>query len=617
MSKFYKWKRKNLPVCGVDTETYNDPSFGLKSIQVAMPDDTVHYFTTDDWSRSDLEIRSEVVDKFVDFIKAYGEETSAIFAFFNLKFDFSQMVCRLLQRFQYTTEKGCRKSGMMKIVETDLNIYKVELYVSRHKIEFIDISNFLTGGATLDQACKDWIKRGKVGVESKDFLKAPATDLERSYAMEDARLTRDLFVKLDEEGVVQEDRFITIASRTMTLFKEYCNNRGWNFDDLFYHARGSTEAEREAEREEMRKSFELYIRPSTRGGIVMANRVGTFRGCDHYDMNSMHPTQAHLEYTPCGGLLDEKPNGKHTYIIAPNGWFKLKEKHVPNIQWKTKMHCNMFSWLKVYEPSEYVEDFYLNGTYWIWEDEWEIVKAQYDYYDLVDGKYVKVDISGYEEGFRHKYMRYQRNGILRRFIDHLYEGKKVSKGTKRYYYKILLNALYGKFMSRPDGVRVEYETTADGFKRKKVEETDRATFYLPLGSWIAMKSRCTLMRAIMSIPYDDFYYCDTDSIICRHEVVPDITLGSELGEWKLEAENVDAHIVGPKCYQELFRDGSVTTKCAGLSRDVLPTVPFGELAEGRTYTVLKARRDPITLAINLVKTEFTVSCKPNLWRSMA
>ena len=617
MSKYYQWKKKNLPVCGVDTETYSEPSFGLKSIQVAMPDDTCHYFTTDDWSQSDLDIRNEVVDKFIDFISEYGQETSAIFAFFNLKFDFSQMINRMLQRFNYTTEKGCRKSGSIKIVETDLNIYKVEIYISRHKIEFIDISNFLTGGVTLDRACKEWIGRGKVGIESKDFFKAPATEKEIEYALEDARLTRDLFMKLDEEGVVQEDRFITIASRTMTLFKEYCKSKGWDFDDLLYHPDGKTSEERKQQIEEMKKAFELYIRPSTRGGIVMANHVGYFGRCDHYDANSMHPSQMFLEWTPCGGLLNEKPNGMHTYIIAPEGWFKLKPKHVPNIQWKSRMHCNKFSWLKVYEPSEYVEDFYLDGTYWIWADEWEIVKQQYDFYQIVDGKYQAVDVNEYEESFRHKYMKMQRNTILRQFVNHLFEGKKHSKGTKRQYFKILLNALYGKFMSRPDGVRVEYEMTESGIKRKKVDERDRATFYLPLGSWVAMRSRVTLMKAIMSIPYDDFYYCDTDSIICRHGVVPDIRLGNELGEWKIEAEDCECFIGGPKAYQERFKDGTVSTKCAGLSRDVLPTIPFGELKEGNTYNVLKARRDPETLAINLVKTEFTISFKPSLWRSMA
>lgn len=591
------WKRKGLPVYGVDTETYAEPSYGLKSVQVACPDGSTRYLTTSDWSQSDWDIRMEITDRFIDLIEEVGVQHSCIFAFFNLKFDFSQVALGLLKHYEYETERNARRSGIIKILETDMNIYKVTIKVGRHTVQFIDISNFLTGGATLDQACADWLGRHKVVVESKRFVKEPATDLEIEYALEDARLTRDLFNKLDEEGVVEEDRFVTIASRTMNHFTDFCRSNGWKFEDMFFHTSDKDEIAK------MNEEFERIIRPSTRGGIVQAVHVGDFRGCTHVDAHSMYPTQMHREYTPCGGLLDAEPRGPHTYLVAPTGWFRLKPKHVGCVQWKSHMQCNMYSWLKVYEPSEYVQDFYLDGSYWIWEDEWEIIKQQYEL--------IRVDDS------RRKYIKYQRNTILRKYIELLYEGKRTSTGTRRYYYKILLNALYGKFMSRPDGVRIIYEETENGYKRTKVKEDDRKTYYLPMGSWVAMMGRVSLMKVIMTIPYDNVLYCDTDSVIYIGSGTGDIPIGDGLGDWGIEGEDLEVHPVGPKTYQERYPNGRVITKCAGLGRESAKNIEYGDLAEGKVYTSLKSKRDPETLAINLYETEFTVSCKPNAWRNMA
>lgn len=63
----------------------------------------------------------------------------------------------------------------------------------------------------------------------------------------------------------------------------------------------------------------------------------------------------------------------------------------------------------------------------------------------------------------------------------LYEGKKNNKGAKRLYYKYLLNALYGKFLTRPDGISIDYFEEDDGWKRVKLA-SEKTTYYLPLGN---------------------------------------------------------------------------------------------------------------------------------------
>lgn len=52
--------------------------------------------------------------------------------------------------------------------------------------------------------------------------------------------------------------------------------------------------------------------------------------------------------------------------------------------------------------------------------------------------------------------------------------------------------------------------------------------------------------------------------------------------------------MGPKAYQERNPDGTVITKCAGVSSVYRVQIPFGALREGLQVKTLKAIRDPIT-----------------------
>ena len=62
--------------------------------------------------------------------------------------------------------------------------------------------------------------------------------------------------------------------------------------------------------------------------------------------------------------------------------------------------------------------------------------------------------------------------------------------------------------------------------------------------------RVTLMSKIISIPSENFLYCDTDSMIFKGKEMPDIHIGKELGDWSVEKEHVKVNVVGAKTYQE-------------------------------------------------------------------
>ena len=587
-------KNDTFTVYGCDTETYNDSDqYGLKSIQIYNPKES-HYFISDNYETDDDSVRSKICAQFVDWLKSLSG--SVVVCFFNMAFDFSQVVKYLVLEsgLEYLPNDQVKvkvRKGCLTILETDTNIYKVQINTGDAYITFVDVANFLTA-TSLNKACKDWINDSKVEVESKKFPKQRPTEKEQEYAMKDAELTYRLFMKLDEEGVIEKTKYVTIAGRTMGHFKDFIKrNYGLTFNQFAYGYYKDDECE------EMALEWEAVLRDFTRGGICRAFQTGLFHDCHHIDARSMYPTQCDLPFIPHGPVLREPPKDcNYTIIHFPVGHFDLREGKISGIQFRRKSQCCQYAWDKVFEPSEYVDSMFLDGTFPIWDAEYQVMLECFQCDDLDDSKRVYVEMAP--------------NIVLKDYINYLYDGKQNNTGTKRNYYKILMNALYGKFLTRPDGIMIDYSNG----ERRKVAQDGKRTYYLPLGNWIAMMGRVTLMKCLLSIPKDNLLYCDTDSCIYIGNKHPNVVLGKNLHEWGIENDNFDAWIVGPKTYQELNKDGTLITKCAGLSNDVRKNVKFMEIEEKKTFVIGKAKRDPNTWAINIKQTQFSVSTKAGLLR---
>lgn len=581
-------------VFGVDTETYNDAGhMGLKSIQV-WSHSSNNYFTSSDFTQTDNDIRSEICQKFFDWLDGLQSDTTL--AFFNLDFDFSQIVKNLVQNspwaYDESPQKGNLKKGTFTVLESDSNIYKCQIKLeSGHLITFLDIANFLTA-TTLNRACIEWLGETKIELPTKKFPKAPASKIEISYAMKDAELTCKLYHKLNSEGVIEGVSYVTIAGRTMGHFKEFLKCQfGLSFEQFCYGSKDRQYAEL------CNLEWETYLRESLRGGSCMAIHKGLFRRCKHADAVSMYPSQMVKDRIPFGPVLHEIPDCPYTTIHFPTCYLSLKPGKLPYIQWNSKAQCIQYAYKKQYKAGEYVKDCYLDGSHAFWASEWEIIEECYDIKDFTDSPV---------------YIQMKKNIALKEYITMLFEGKKNNKGTKRYYYKILMNSLYGKFLSRPDGKRISY---ANG-QRHTVAESDKKLYYLPLGSWIAMMGRVTLFKCLLSLDPKDVLYCDTDSCIYKGDKDPDISIGKELGQWEIENTDFDCWIVGPKTYQELSYKPITTipynplkTKCAGINADVRDKIQFEKLEEGGIWTVTRAHRDKETWAKNVVQVPYEINCR--------
>ena len=220
---------------------------------------------------------------------------------------------------------------------------------------------------------------------------------------------------------------------------------------------------------------------------------------------------------------------------------------------------------------------------------------------------------------------YVPNGVqaFGEYISHFYEMKKNAEtdGQKNFA-KLFLNGYYGKTATNPRkfcefrlgkyGERLpdwelshESEYNALSFHKRPAETDPEKMRYknVAAGASVTGFVRAMLLRAIHSC--EKVYYCDTDSIV--GEGCDKLPVGKEIGEWKLEAEVVEAHFAGKKVYAMRDKNGKpkLASKGVRLSFDQIAAVAAGECAEytfdapnfsvssPSRFTTRKIRRDDL------------------------
>jgi len=587
---------------GIDTETYNQGGHGLKSIQIYGENAQKYIAITSDVVHApDEEIRYKLLDELFRFFES--RQNDAVFYFFNLTFDFSQMEKYFVER--YEQKDGFHlKRGECSIMQSPNRMYSVRFRTSSGRmIYFYDI--WLLTNASLNASAKAFVGEEKIFIDDKNFEKGVPSPTEKKYGMKDAELTYKLAMALKDIHGFDLTEKMTIGARSLSLFDEIVKADGDSVNIAGAVCLISGKSAKDIhEYFEIKpkdiKIFERMLRRSTRGGICQAFQTGAFNDCIHIDIHSAHPSQM-VKSIPYGPMLDEKPEGSYDTVVYPDGVFVLKPGGLKMMTFTSKANCLRYKYITENEPGIFVEDFALDGTYGIWKDEYNLIISQYDFIGDVKEYYFKSRV----------------DPRLSALIKTLYHGKETAEGARRNVYKYLLNSLYGKFLTRPDGEKITYTIEDGKVTRHKEKDDTRKPVDLPLGSWIATQTRVQLMSTALKVKdYNtNLLYCDTDSLIFRgyDGWENDIPISDELGGWGIESKPEKVNIVGPKTYQEVI-DGKTYTKCAGLSHSVSDSIPFGELKEGYVTIRLKAERDPETLAISLNERPFTVSTKPQLYK---
>ena len=292
-------------------------------------------------------------------------------------------------------------------------------------------------------------------------------------------------------------------------------------------------------------------REAYRGGRSQVNPLFAgkiLNGVKRYDINSMYPYIMHDLPLPIGKPIPIADMGEYTFeLYHLNIDFELKEGHLPTL---LKKHTGL-SENSYYINSEGIIDLYISNI------DFELLTRHYDilYMDIKE-----------MYGFR------TTTELFKSYIDKWYEVKTTTKGAKKQVEKLMLNSLYGKFGSKNRGcVKIPYldETGTLAFTRS--DEQPMKKYYLPVAIAIVSWAHLLIDNAIVGTGYDNFVYCDTDSVHTLGYLPPDMVHQKDLGKFKLEAIEEMSRYVRQKTYifSELHEcDGKVTRDwyitCAGM-----------------------------------------------------
>nr|YP_010170401.1 DNA polymerase type B [Phanerochaete carnosa]QRZ60383.1 DNA polymerase type B [Phanerochaete carnosa] len=202
--------------------------------------------------------------------------------------------------------------------------------------------------------------------------------------------------------------------------------------------------------------------------------------------------------------------------------------------------------------------------------------------------------------------KFRSDYIFKEYVDKMYELRKTYKKDNplNLIAKLLMNSLYGKFGMRPDSTKVEtYDiSTPDGKQllqdvlecmadhvqdvihfdnhvilllpnMPNYKYNESKELYHGLDVNIAIASAVTAGgRVYMSFfknrPEYNLYYSDTDSIVIDG-LLPDVLVGNELGQLKLEYTINKAVFLAPKVYGLVTTEGEEIIKVKGVSKDAI------------------------------------------------
>ena len=202
------------------------------------------------------------------------------------------------------------------------------------------------------------------------------------------------------------------------------------------------------------------------------------------------------------------------------------------------------------------------------------------------------------------YLFEKKDSPFKGFVSHLYESRLESKKSgdeaMSYFYKILMNTLYGRFGINPESTVTEicnqkkYEELMkkDNFQcaekltdhyyivnciTNKNSMTDDTEWDPPRMSAVQLSAAITACARIHMYPYisrDDCYYTDTDSVVLGSPLPDEAISSTEMGKFKLEHLVKRGIFLAPKSYMLDIEDDRHIIKHKGPAKDLVTSEWF-------------------------------------------
>lgn len=514
------------------------------------------------------------IKTFIDYM--YELDDQSIVYFHNLKFDGSFILNYLLKNeYQQTLEKTNKmKDKQFKALVSGLGSwYSINLKNKGKTITICDSLKKLP--FTVDKIAKD-LKlsetKGSIDYSLHRDEGGTLTEDDKDYIRRDVEIiAKAMKLMFFDKNLYK----LTIGSDCMEYYKSICKNYKTLFPILD-------------------NDVDDYCRLAYTGGICQKKKgiEKVKENGSTFDYNSMYPSQLHSSsgnLFPFGEPVYFK--GKYVedckyplYIQKIKCIFELKENHIPTIQMKND--C-------LFRPNEYLESSLgLPLELTLSNVDLEIFKQQYDIIaiEYVDG-----------------YKFHGAIGLFDKYINHFYKMKEDATinndPINRQLSKLFLNNLYGKFGTSPKTSYMTFELNNDVLKRNSNCDTKKSV-YVPVAVFTTAYAHKELVNAIQS-NYDNFCYCDTDSIHILGTEAKNIKIhDSALGAWKKECEWEEAIFLRQKTYAE-YVNNVWEIKCAGLPAECRKNMSINEFYIGSIIPG-KLMTKQVKGGIKLVETTFEI-----------
>lgn len=188
-------------------------------------------------------------------------------------------------------------------------------------------------------------------------------------------------------------------------------------------------------------------------------------------------------------------------------------------------------------------------------------------------------------------------GCFDSYLKFWYDQKINTDGAVHELSKLMYEALSGKFGSRRDGYKCIPKLMDDGsitYEPIKLNsDTSKLFNYIPVIIFTTSLARKKIIELGLKY-YDRLVYIDTDSVHLIGTELPDVEIGKNLGQYKVEALFTRAKYIGLKNYihDEVDVNGNIktVTKMAGAPKNVQRQLNWdnfhtGTVVDGKPYIV--------------------------------
>lgn len=497
------------------------------------------------WLLMDLESeetisRGNSIDSWYESVISLASNRNVDIYFHNLKFDGTFIIDYILRNnlLEQIKEGEQLRENCFSTLISDANVwYSIKICTKVHKnrkvvVNIIDSLKKLPFSAKVigDKWLDGNVTKGEIDYEALRPIGYEPNDVEWDYINRDCKIICKALKILQSEG----NSKLTAASDALYQFRQSVGPK--------------------VEREifpNLSVEVSDYMRPAYKGGYVYvkpAFKEKILENGEVYDVNSMYPYVMYSYPMPYDKPIEFE--GRYVtnkrfplYIQTLICKFKIKENHLPTFNIRNATF---------YETSEYLEESLGYMTITLSSVDLELL---FDHYDVHVLKWVG------------GYMFKSHVGFFCEYIDKWMDIKKNETGAKRELAKLMLNSLYGKYGSNPHKKnsvpKWDYEKNQVRYSDIVKSESTHSV-YLPVAIFITAWARNHIIREAQK-HYDDFIYCDTDSIhlLTSGKPVDFYIHDTELGAFKLEHSFSRALYKRPKRYMYEIA-GRWVVKCAGL-----------------------------------------------------